>query len=183
MTWINYVLYNAQHADVDRVEEISLEFANHDIVLIVGTGQQAWAGREDAEQSDAAHHRVFNFYFKKSKLVNKSCGLAILAGRKVRNVVSKTFTPPPSLGITGRVAAVRFKSAVFDILVVLQYFYPPTPHNAPTVTKTAGKIEKWTTKLIDGMGSRVFVLVAGDINGGFGIRKNSFGQTYTTPTR
>ena len=119
---LKIIVYNAQNTARERLDEISGECFNMDIVVVIGTGLHA---KKDEEQTAVSkklrHHHVVQWGWRQTALSNKSCGLAVMLKEELYNTTYKVFVPPPKLQIPGRVGAILFGPAKARVLVCPMY--------------------------------------------------------------
>lgn len=118
------VFYNPLNAAaMDRLEQISREFRRHEAVALLGTGERR--DGEEVVRATLRHHVALRFGWKVSgRSVNKSCGITLLLKPKWVDSVVSILEPPPASGLRGRVAAVRVRTKVDDVLLVMAYAPP-----------------------------------------------------------
>ena len=108
----------------DRVLDIMEEMQTFDIVLVAGTGKKAILG-------EGTHNKVhkgatmFSSGYEVSMHSNKSCGTAIMIGKRLPKARFHPIDVAPA-PITGREMAMIISSRWADFTAIVAYF-PPVP--------------------------------------------------------
>jgi hypothetical protein len=80
-----------------RLEDISEELKNHDLVGLIGTGcRQRW-GEKGATLRGAYYHWGVTADWDRAPYTNKACGVQLLMGKKTftHKMIRATYLPPP----------------------------------------------------------------------------------------
>ena len=151
----------------ERKLDILQEAGNFDCVLLGGTGEKY---ADALEQRWVSGFRVIAAGYKHSIMSNKSCGVAIALGRKLRK--AKLGLPRFLTGrLQGRGLAIRCQTPVVDVLLIVLYF-PPVPHARAqygVYTDACQQIAKWVAKVLDSTPACCTPVLYADLNDGMGI--------------
>ncbi|CAK0814757.1 unnamed protein product, partial [Prorocentrum cordatum] len=154
-TNMRIVYRDVQWADFTRLEKISMQTANVDVCVAIGTGR---AARDtDYTKCQLPNHQCIQFGWRKAVGVNKSCGLAGRTGM-----------------ITVSVGTIDV--ALFPICIPLRGMAVNTRKG---ITRT---ILMWIQSELDKLGHNCLPIILGDYNCAFGIRRDTTGRKYIDAT-
>eukprot|EP00959_Pyramimonas_sp_CCMP1952_P065829 1374435-Pyramimonas_sp.AAC.1 len=167
--------YNPLAANtVERLVDISDELKDWDIILLCGT--QEWAGPEAVRKVMLPNHWCLRIGARKGKYITKACGLAILVHRRMdQNCLREIYTPPTSL--QGRVAGVKLATSTMDLAIFPVYY---APVHTKRYDEIGARIGDWLETTTDRLGTRTFIVIAGDVNSDFGLHRSTDGIVQKT---
>ena len=147
-----------------------------DAVLLAGTGLKDDVG-EGVSRRQVLGRTVISAGWSRGSGSNKSCGTAIVLGRrfKLKHVMA-TSLPPAEL--QGRGLAARMRSGYFDICFLIGYF-PPRPSSAgkwQSYNCTVKKLMKWMEHELSRMPKQCTPVIFFDLNDGLGLQRSESGR-------
>ena len=168
MPIVKIVGYNPLSCNtLERMHEISSEFAKHDIIMLAGT--QKMGNSQEITLQQTKCHTCYHWGYSTAKFTNKSAGCTIML-KKTRFKPQhnhKLYNMPKCL--QGRGGAIRMKTGRHDLIVIVIY-YPPRPRiksEWPQYTKTCKLINEWLDELLSSTPARSTPFIYFDLNDHF----------------
>ena len=168
------VLYNClSAARPARLEQIIQE-TNADALLVTGLRWRTTLSRSYETLYFGRFLAVIFGYGPKASYSNRSAGVAVVLGPRLRGYIQTILSP--SWSLQGRCGAVRVKSAGFDLLFAVGYVNPVTESGRKRLMqiKSARLTCEWVASTCRAAPSRCTPLAGGDWNTGFGINSDDF---------
>jgi hypothetical protein len=154
----------------DRALDIMSEAGNFDVTMIAGTCVPETAG--GIPNRVLSGSTMYSAGYVRSRSVNKSCGTAIVIGKRLaRCKVHPTVKAPAP--IAGRGMSMRVSSRWVDCTPIVAY-YPPIPWSKdlyPQYRITCRELTCWLSKVLDGTPGCSTPLLYVDLNDGMGIQQ------------
>ena len=116
---------------------------------------------------------AFQWGWKKSEFCNKSCGVTIVLGPRLRNAVVQVYTPSPRL--TGRATALRLRNKTTDLLVLGCYFPHRGSMDEAALNRFVELFLEWVDKILSDSPRRTIPIIMGDVNDQFGVHRERGG--------
>ncbi|CAK0853967.1 unnamed protein product [Prorocentrum cordatum] len=150
-----------------RLDEVSRALAGVGIVGLPGTCVRQWWNEPHHKATSVAHH-VVHFGWQRSRLVNKSCGCALMLAKKYFGVndIRRLVTPP--VGLRGRGGLAYLASGPLLLAVFVLYF-PPRPAakgEAPIWRDTCRALVAWARDELLRVPQRYTPVLLMDLNSG-----------------
>jgi len=144
-------------------------------VALIGTQCKAQEGQPVISYI-SGRHRVFSWGWRRCKFSNKSAGVLIAIGPRLKGAVREISSPPGVLA--GRAGAIRLRNKTKDLLLVLGYF---PPQGTPAAQETSQALLRWMDKVLECAPKRTIPVVLTDLNDQFGLTQDSYGNWYVDP--
>jgi len=153
-----------------RANDISLQAQSVDVLVLPGTRYRA--RNKDVTTEKLSAHQAFHWGYGAGPFTNRSAGLSILLGGKVRHKrVVEVKSPPGSL--QGRAGAVRVKQGPLDIMIIGMYFPPAAAGHQKQLArvKAVKALIMWVQEIIHQCPARCVPLLFMDANTPLGVRE------------
>ena len=167
---LKIVLYNPMCGWGDRLTEIATEAAA-DILALPGT-QWRMSGDQCCTtfRLQGTRHQAWQWGWRLTKTTNRSCGVSLVLGPRLRKHVVAVFSPPRAL--QGRAGALRIRTATTDILAVVLYVPCKVAGDKQDLQRREAvqEILKWVNQLLRKTPARTIPVILGDMNTRFGLQ-------------
>ena len=145
-----------------RDVEIDKHFRNITIISCVGTKVRAW-GDEVYRVVNYEHHTGIIFGWRRSAMVNFSCGITFMVGKRFRATHIAVLLVPADLH--GRAAAIRISQGEFQVCAIALYLPPLCTKSGMAIyRRTVRLLLQWLGKLLAELPTRVTPLLYMDAN-------------------
>ena len=140
--------------------------------MIAGTACKQF----DNEFSKFTHHAhiQISMGWKRSRWVNKSCGVSCFIKHSLANAMYKIYLPGAGSGIAGRAGAVELKTNTKHVLAVV-FYLPPRTTDAHIYGVCVSRVCQWVHHLSDSMPHKVLPIMFADLNDGLRLKRVSSG--------
>jgi hypothetical protein len=155
-----------------RIEDISNELKNHDMVGIIGTGCRQRYGEKGATLRGAYFHFGVAADWDRAPFTNKACGVQLLLRKKTFSpkMIRATYLPPASC--TGRALGVEIVQGQVHFLAILLYLPPKASGKAISkYIKTINTLLKWAGNLLAQVACRATPILFMDANLQVGLQQ------------
>ena len=168
---LRFLSYNPLSAFGERLLDIT-RAKEVDVACLTGTQVKTWKAEAPCSSFavQGSRHKAWQWGWQTGrKYSNRSCGITLLLGPRLRNHVVAVLTPPPSL--SGRVAGLRVKTKTMDLLLIGVYL--PCKEDGPDVRRMpcVKLVLDWLGKQVRLAPKRCIPVIMGDLNCKFGRQR------------
>ena len=173
---LKMVLFNPLSGWGERLEEI-VRVTAPDVLFLAGTQQKVTdrsRGPVKTFTVPGTRRQAWEWGWASGGYSNRSCGVSIVLGPRLRRFVSQVYTPPAYLW--GRAGALRVRAKTVDLLLVSCYL-PCRDYGDRTDLSRRDCVQAilaWMYRLIHQSPRRTLPVIAGDMNAKFGLQKGMY---------